>query len=62
MKCTRISLDFIKRYVQSSSKYMSDLSHDQAKIPLFKVRFGEGYDQLGDVDFSMVILSWTWDQ
>ena len=37
VKCTRISLDFIKRYVQSSSKYMSDLSHEHAKIPLFKV-------------------------
>ena len=37
VKCTRISLDFIKRYVQSSSKYMSDLSHEHAKLPLFKV-------------------------
>ncbi|XP_028415244.1 dynein heavy chain 5, axonemal-like [Dendronephthya gigantea] len=36
VKCTRISLDFIKRYVQSSSKYMSDLSHEHAKLPLFK--------------------------
>jgi dynein heavy chain len=38
VKCTRISLDFIKRYVQSSSKYMSDLSHEHAKLPLFKVK------------------------
>lgn len=37
VKCTRISLDFIKRYVQSSSKYISDLSHENAKQPLFKV-------------------------
>ena len=41
VKCTRISLDFIKRYVQASSKYMSDLSHEHAKLPLFKVGFGE---------------------
>ena len=38
VKCTRISLDFIKRYVQSSSKYMSDLSHEHAKLALFKVK------------------------
>ena len=55
VKCTRISLDFIKRYVQASSKYMSDLSHEHAKLPLFKVGFGER----GFVTMIMIVITIT---
>ena len=36
VRCTRLSLDAIKRRVQMSSRYTGDDDHDDKKPPLFK--------------------------
>ena len=36
VRCTRLSLDAIKRRVQMSSRYTGEEGHDEKKPPLFK--------------------------